>query len=456
MEPPEGTLTVVTVLHAIHIYPAKLRRYSIAMPSYDFDKALVTAQNRVRNHKEISKVNKDLILNHDKYLAMEDRTKARRNKYLTILCVIGAHIDFDFPDTTVEKVSDLATWITDNPDWKPSTKKDYKALFKTFMKWMNGGDDYPECVRHLKARIAKSDRQLPNDGQVLDEADIQKMIEACDNSRDKALIGLLWETGARIGEIIDLTLGAIIDHPRGMKVTLVGKTGPRPFLLLESVPLINAWLTNHPDRENMEATLWTKIGNNRYGSPLNYPGIRKRLREIAEKAGVKKPINPHSFRHGRATFLASRIKEQTLKNVMGWTQSSTQAQVYVHMSGRDTDREILAIHGIEEDDNKQLPDLTPKECPRCKSLVYAGATFCQQCSLSMEVDYEEMLVHPDTEVESEIAEMKKQIKELREYVQNTIKKPESGQRRRIWAKGPEKAKELLNKIPDPDSIDTIQ
>ncbi|HHD16877.1 MAG TPA: site-specific integrase [Euryarchaeota archaeon] len=390
------------------------------MPSYDFDKALVSAQNRVRNHEEISQVNKDLILKHDKYLAMEDRTKARRNKYLNILCVIGAHIDFNFPDTTVENVSDLSTWITDNPEWKPSTKKDYKALFKTFMKWMNGGDDYPECVRHLKARITKSDRKLPNDGKVLGESDIRKMIEACDNSRDKALIGILWETGARIGEIIDLTLGAIMDNPRGLKVTLVGKTGPRPFLLIESVPLINAWLTNHPDRENMEAPLWTKIGNNGYGSSLNYPGIRKKLKEIAKKAGINKPINPHAFRHGRATFLASRIKEQTLKNVMGWTQSSTQAQVYVHMSGRDTDRELLAIHGIEEDDNKQLPDLTPKECPRCKSLVYAGATFCQQCSLSMEVDYEEMLQHSESGLRDRIEAMEKKIEKMQMGILESI------------------------------------
>lgn len=37
--------------------------------------------------------------------------------------------------------------------------------------------------------------------------------------------------------------------------------------------------------------------------------LKQRLRRIAKRAGIKKKVNPHSFRHARATFLANLLTE---------------------------------------------------------------------------------------------------------------------------------------------------
>lgn len=47
-----------------------------------------------------------------------------------------------------------------------------------------------------------------------------------------------------------------------------------------------------------------------------------------------KPLNPHHFRHSRATFLATKFKEAQLCGWFGWVQGSTVPGEYVPLSGR--------------------------------------------------------------------------------------------------------------------------
>ncbi len=62
--------------------------------------------------------------------------------------------------------------------------------------------------------------------------------------------------------------------------------------------------------------------------------------------------------------------------MMGWSPSSTQPAIYVHLSGRDIDRETLKVYGIEEEENPEISILTPIDCPRCKNKVAPDSEFC--------------------------------------------------------------------------------
>jgi integrase len=50
---------------------------------------------------------------------------------------------------------------------------------------------------------------------------------------------------------------------------------------------------------------------------LSYGFISRLLNELAEKAGVKKAVNPHVFRHSRATFMATHLKEPEMREFFG-------------------------------------------------------------------------------------------------------------------------------------------
>ena len=78
---------------------------------------------------------------------------------------------------------------------------------------------------------------------------------------------------------------------------------------------------------------------------LTYNGARGILIRLASRAGIKKRVNPHGFRHARATNLADHLTEAQMNEYLGWVQSPKMTSIYVHLSGRDVDKALLKLHG---------------------------------------------------------------------------------------------------------------
>lgn len=146
---------------------------------------------------------------------------------------------------------------------------------------------------------------------------------------------MLYETGARIGELIDLTVGAIEDRKHGKKVVIDGKTGPRRLPLIESVPYINKWLNAHSN-PTKDASLWCKIQQGGPDDQLGYRYMRDNIfKKNMVRAGKDEPSNPHHFCHCRASYLANELKETQLCAWFGWVQGSDVPARYDHLSGRE-------------------------------------------------------------------------------------------------------------------------
>lgn len=150
---------------------------------------------------------------------------------------------------------------------------------------------------------------------------------------------MLWEAGARIGELIDLQLSHIKNTTLGKQIVGSGKTGSRRLLLLESESYLDSWLTAHPNRRP-DAPLWCKI-DEKQDSPneaISYQYIRLQiLDQTRERVGIEKPVNPHHFRHSRATYLANYLTEAQMCVWFRWVPRSRVPGRYVHLSGRDID-----------------------------------------------------------------------------------------------------------------------
>jgi len=103
------------------------------------------------------------------------------------------------------------------------------------------------------------------------------------------------------------------------------------------------------------------------------------LRRAARRAGLRKAVNPHIFRHSRASNLANKLTEAQLKDMFRWTQSSEMAAVYVHMSGRDVDKALLKIHGLAGEEEKEEENkLKIIKCLRCGEKNAPIARFLHQ------------------------------------------------------------------------------
>jgi len=110
------------------------------------------------------------------------------------------------------------------------------------------------------------------------------------------------------------------------------------------------------------------------------------LNGLAKKTGAKKNINPHAFRHGRLTDMVKRgLNEMELRIFAGWTKESGMPATYLHLSGADIEKKLLAQNGIIEDDSKEREEeLKPLNCPRCKTKNPAGAKYCFTCSMVLD------------------------------------------------------------------------
>jgi integrase/recombinase XerD len=288
----------------------------------------------------------------------------------------------------------IVAQIEQDGEMKAWTKRDYKLIMRMLLLWL--GKD----AAWVKVTPPRADIQ-PEDMLTPDEVDA--MIDAAISLRDKAFIATLFEGGFRIAELATARVKDAVIDAQGAILMVRGKTGLRRVRLVTSTPHLSQWINAHPERDNRDAPLW--VYTDRPGG-MKYQAIRVQLVKIAKKAGVKKKVNPHNFRHSRATYLASRLTEAQLEEYLGWVHGSDSPRTYVHMSGRDVDAAIMEMHGLGHSEKKS--ESTVKKCPFCETMNSIESKICYLCKRPLEITAEGVL-----NLEDEVKELRKELNEMK-------------------------------------------
>lgn len=258
---------------------------------------------------------------------------------------IALSLQIDFEETTERDIRRYVSSL-ERSGLSQWTKHDYKVVLKRFYRWLNGGEE-PSIVEWINTSLKDRNLKLPE--EMITEDEVKLMINAATNKRDKAIIALLWDIGARIGEIGNLRIKDIKPDDLGISILVNGKTGPRRVRAVWSVDYLKDWLEDHPGKNNPEAPIWFNFAKTeKVLEPMKYDAIRMRLSKISKKAGINKKIHPHLFRHSRCTYMANYLTEAQMNAYFGWTQGSNMPSIYVHLSGRDVDDAILKANGIRD------------------------------------------------------------------------------------------------------------
>lgn len=376
----------------------------VDMAEFDVHRHQQTLESSLRRLKETTELNpsdQQLILEfHNDSLAL-GLSKTRSIKYLSILPHLSKMLKIGFKEAKKEHLKELIADLerTNYSNW---TKKDYKIVLRRFYKWLKGNDEeYPDEVKWIKASFRNEKHKLPED--LLTEDEVKRLVQATEHPRDRAFVEALYETGCRIAELLTIRLKNVHFDDYGAVLRVSGKTGDRRVRIVASAPSLATWMDMHPWKNDPECPLWLSRASRRILLPFNYSTANILLRRLAKKAGLNKRVNPHLFRHSRATALANKLTEAQMKEYFGWVQSSEMASVYVHLSGRDVDSAILKLHGLKDEKEKEVETFKVKNCQRCNKPCSPASKFCQSCGAVLDVS---VALSVDSEAEGQLLMVK--------------------------------------------------
>ncbi len=176
-------------------------------------------------------------------------------------------------------------------------------------------------------------RSLP---KTLSEDEVEALLNAPNTDeplghRDRAMLELLYATGLRVSELINLKQSQI-NFNQGV-LRIVGK-GDRERL----IPLTDEsqrWIRDFIDGPRMEILLERQTDHlfpTRRGDRMTRQAFWHIIKRYAEKAGVRKKMSPHSLRHAFATHLLNRGADlRVVQLLLGHSDLST-TQIYTHVA----------------------------------------------------------------------------------------------------------------------------
>ena len=179
-------------------------------------------------------------------------------------------------------------------------------------------------------------RKLPS---TLSIEEINSMINNIDKTkkeseRNIAIIETLYGCGLRVSELINLKISDLYFDEDFVKVT--GKGNKQRLVPVSEVnkQCINTYLINSRTKLIIDSRSSDIIFLNRNGYKLTRAMIFTIVKSLSKKAGIKKTISPHSFRHSFATHLLENGADlKTIQQLLGH-ESITTTEIYMHLDNK--------------------------------------------------------------------------------------------------------------------------
>lgn len=364
-------------------------------------------------YKGFTASQKELLNRFYGYLSRSGLRLESQRAYLQNLKLLLLNLKKDINQITKEDINKYLQEIDNR--FKPKTITERRKFLLTFFKWFYNKDkseiDLIKDIRIKKDKTAK----LPE--ELLTVQEIKQMVKVADTFRDKALIMLLYETAARKGEFLRLKIKHLEilsnkDKKFGFVTIPMGKTTSRKIPLIYSLPYVINHLNSHERADDPNAPLFM-TSKAWKGRALGVDGLKRLVKVIGQKVGIKKNIFPHLFRHSRLTELGKELSEAELDVYAGWVAGSSMSRVYVHLSGKDVSDKILANAGlIDVKKLKRSKDiLLQTQCPICNKFSGAEAKYCS-CGAVLDLREAQKEIAENKDTRKEMDVMQKRMDEL--------------------------------------------
>ncbi len=226
----------------------------------------------------------------------------------------------------------------------PTSQARIISGLKSFFRYLKI-EDYIADNPTLLIDAPHTGRHLP---EVLSVEEIDRMIECIDLSspegqRNRAIIETLYSCGLRVSELVNLSLSNIFLDEQ--YVTVRGKGSKERIVPISETALeeINRYLEQRAFvdiKPGEEGILFL----NRRGRRLSRVMIFYIIKDLCQRAGIRKEISPHTLRHSFAThLLEGGANLRAIQQMLGHESIAT-TEIYLHLDRTQLRREILLHH----------------------------------------------------------------------------------------------------------------
>ena len=171
--------------------------------------------------------------------------------------------------------------------------------------------------------------------EILTEGEVARMLAACKNIREKAMIGILVYCGLRNKEVCNLKVKDI-NLDDGFISVIGGKFKKDRIVPLsrDLFQILTNYLQEYPRKGWLFTTL---VRDNQYSGW----DLRKRVKVIAKRAGLKKRVYPHLLRHSLITHLLEKGANVIAVQQLAGHANIKTTMIYSHFSPRKVRQEYI-------------------------------------------------------------------------------------------------------------------
>ncbi len=290
----------------------------------------------MKDMDDIFKNNKELERYANEYLITEYNTsKNTRDSYLYDLKELAI---FYNKNIAYLKREDIQEYLRKLVNKKARTKAHYLTVFNSFYSFL-----VKENIIAINPceniKMPKLEKKLP---EYLSVEEVDKLLDIKTNTvyekRNKAMLEMLYGTGVRISELINLTMSNIFLEDKMIKV--FGKGSKERIIPINTYAL--DCLADYL-QFGRSALLGTKTSEYVFISSrrtkITRQAFFKIIKKLCEEAGIKKNISPHILRHSFATHLLHNGADlRIVQELLGHSDIST-TQIYTHLTNEKLESE---------------------------------------------------------------------------------------------------------------------
>jgi len=399
-------------------------------------------KNQEGTYAGINKNNANYLLEFDKENIEAGLSDASRYNYNSTISMLLRFLGkTDLNEASQKNISDFLETNFNNclkkrTDKKmPATLHIYKSKICFFTKWLNNHlnqiDEYPDYVMHLKkqkirGRKIKNEMQIIklNPEHILNAQEVLDIVKCTESTRGKCLIYLIFNTGARINEVLHIRKKDIEFNERYCKIKIRAEYSKskidREVFISRAMPILRQWIEEYSLWQTEENPfLFVDRKYRHRGRPITSGTARLILKAGARNAHANGLISKEKLDHITLHGLRhSKITESSLANmpisvankIYGWKSKSLLYLHYTNLTSQVVEdyykKETLGI--TKEKENKLMP--TNQQCPQCSKTWGLETKFCS-CGWTF-----------DGEEAEKVKSMQDQIDELREIIENNVLK----------------------------------